>query len=72
MINNACSYRYYVVDVLTDRPSGGNSLAVFPDATGLHDITMAKCAQELNLSETTFVFPSRAKGLHSARPNFHS
>lgn len=61
MISNACSYRYHVVDVFTDRPLEGNSLAVFPDATGLDDITMAKIAQELNLSETTFVFPSVRK-----------
>jgi trans-2,3-dihydro-3-hydroxyanthranilate isomerase len=61
VISNACSYRYYVVDVFTDRPLEGNSLAVFPDATGLDDITMAKIARELNLSETTFVFPSVRK-----------
>jgi predicted PhzF superfamily epimerase YddE/YHI9 len=42
MISNACSYRYHVVDVFTDRPLEGNSLAVFFDATGLDDITMAK------------------------------
>ncbi len=61
MISNACSYRYYVVDVFTDRPLEGNSLAVFLDATGLDDITIAKIAQELNLSETTFAFPSVRK-----------
>jgi predicted PhzF superfamily epimerase YddE/YHI9 len=33
-MSNACSYRYHVVDVFTDRPLEGNSLAVFPDATG--------------------------------------
>ena len=61
MISNAYAYRYYVVDVFTDRPLEGNSLAVFPDATGLDDITMAKIARELNLLETTFVFPSVRK-----------
>jgi trans-2,3-dihydro-3-hydroxyanthranilate isomerase len=60
-MSNACSYGYRVVDVFTDRPLEGNSLAVFSDATGLDDITMAKIAQELNLSETTFVFPSVRK-----------
>jgi trans-2,3-dihydro-3-hydroxyanthranilate isomerase len=57
-MSNECAYRYRVVDVFTDRPLEGNSLAVFPDATGLDDITMRKIAQELNLSETTFVTPS--------------
>jgi len=50
------SYRYCVVDVFTDQPFEGNSLAVFPDASGLDDNTMQRIARELNLSETTFVF----------------
>ena len=50
------SYRYCVVDVFTDQPFEGNSLAVFPDASGLDDDTMQRIARELNLSETTFVF----------------
>src|ERR1700752_2607814 len=50
------SYRYCVVDVFTDQPFQGNSLAVFPDASGLGDDTMQRIARELNLSETTFVF----------------
>jgi len=52
------TYRYRVVDVFTDQPLEGNSLAVFPDASGLDDDTMQKIARELNLSETTFVFPA--------------
>jgi trans-2,3-dihydro-3-hydroxyanthranilate isomerase len=55
----ARSYRYWVVDVLTKQPLEGNSLAVFPDASGLDDDMMQRIARELNLSETTFVFPSR-------------
>jgi trans-2,3-dihydro-3-hydroxyanthranilate isomerase len=50
------SYRYFVVDVFTNLPFEGNSLAVFPDASGLDDDTMQRIARELNLSETTFVF----------------
>ena len=50
------SYRYCVVDVFTNQPFEGNSLAVFPDASGLDDDTMQRIARELNLSETTFVF----------------
>ena len=34
------SHRYCVVDVFTDQPFEGNSLAVFPDASGLDDDTM--------------------------------
>ena len=52
------SYRYRVVDVFTQRPLEGNPLAVFPDASGLDDVTMQRIAKELNLSETTFVVPS--------------
>jgi len=51
-------YRYRVVDVFTTQPLEGNALAVFPDAVGLDTATMQKIARELNLSETTFIFPS--------------
>jgi trans-2,3-dihydro-3-hydroxyanthranilate isomerase len=51
-------YRYRVVDVFTTQPLEGNPLAVFPDGSGLDDGTMQKIAKELNLSETTFVFPA--------------
>jgi trans-2,3-dihydro-3-hydroxyanthranilate isomerase len=50
-------YRFYQVDVFTDRAFGGNPLAVFPDANGLETARMQQIAQEMNLSETTFVFP---------------
>jgi trans-2,3-dihydro-3-hydroxyanthranilate isomerase len=50
------SYRYFVVDVFTNQPFEGNSLAVFPEASGLDDGAMQRIARELNLSETTFVF----------------
>jgi trans-2,3-dihydro-3-hydroxyanthranilate isomerase len=46
------------VDVFTDQPLEGNSLAVFPDASGMDDDLMQRIARELNLSETTFVFPA--------------
>jgi trans-2,3-dihydro-3-hydroxyanthranilate isomerase len=54
------TYRFYQLDVFTDRPLHGNPLAVFPDAEGLDAPTMQSLAREMNLSETTFVFPSRA------------
>ena len=48
----------YQLDVFTDKPLGGNPLAVFPDGVGLDTATMQAIAREMNLSETTFVFPS--------------
>jgi trans-2,3-dihydro-3-hydroxyanthranilate isomerase len=55
-------YRFIQVDVFTDRPFGGNPLAVFPEAEGLTDHEMGQIAQEMNLSETTFVLPPQAPG----------
>jgi len=43
------------VDVFTDRPLGGNALAVFPQAKGLKTQRMQALARETNLSETTFI-----------------
>jgi len=51
-------YRFYQLDVFTDTPLRGNPLAVFPDPQGLAAPTMQALAREMNLSETTFVFPS--------------
>jgi trans-2,3-dihydro-3-hydroxyanthranilate isomerase len=45
------------LDVFTSRPFEGNQLAIFPDATSLTDSEMQAIAREMNLSETTFVFP---------------
>ena len=50
-------FRFYQVDVFTDQAFGGNPLAVFPDAAGLDTGQMQRIALEMNLSETTFVFP---------------
>jgi trans-2,3-dihydro-3-hydroxyanthranilate isomerase len=50
-------FDFSLVDVFTDRPFGGNRLAVFPDATGIADATMQQLAWEFNFSETTFVLP---------------
>src|SRR5882757_2352930 len=48
------------LDVFTSRPLEGNPLAVFPDAAGLSDEQMQALAREMNLSETTFIFPRDA------------
>jgi len=55
-------YRFIQVDVFTDRPFGGNPLAVFPEAEGLTTEEMQHLAREMNLSETTFVLPPQAPG----------
>jgi trans-2,3-dihydro-3-hydroxyanthranilate isomerase len=54
-------YKYYTADVFTDRPFGGNQLAVFPDARGLDSARMQAIAREFNFSETTFVLPPEDK-----------
>jgi len=45
-------------DVFTTRPLEGNPLAVFLDGRGLSDDEMQAIAREMNLSETTFIFPT--------------
>ncbi len=49
--------RYFVYDVFTDAPFGGNQLAVFPDAAALPEADLQKIAAEFNFSEVTFVYP---------------
>lgn len=50
-------HAYFLLDVFTDRPYGGNPLAVFPDGTSLATDQMQCIARELNLSESVFVLP---------------
>jgi trans-2,3-dihydro-3-hydroxyanthranilate isomerase len=50
---------FVTVDVFTDRPFGGNQLAVIPQAEGLSVEQMQAIAGEFNLSETTFVLPAQ-------------
>jgi trans-2,3-dihydro-3-hydroxyanthranilate isomerase len=49
------NYRYYLVDVFSRSPFGGNQLAVLPEARRLSPEGMQKIAQEFNLAETAFV-----------------
>jgi trans-2,3-dihydro-3-hydroxyanthranilate isomerase len=53
------TYQFHQLDVFTDRALSGNPLAVFPEAAGLDDAHMQALAREMNLSETSFVFPSK-------------
>jgi trans-2,3-dihydro-3-hydroxyanthranilate isomerase len=50
-------FDFWRVDVFTDTPLAGNPLAVFHRAAGLSPVEMLGIAREMNLSETTFVFP---------------
>lgn len=50
-------HTYHLTDVFTNRPFGGNPLAVFTDAASILPELMPLIARELNLSETTFVLP---------------
>jgi trans-2,3-dihydro-3-hydroxyanthranilate isomerase len=59
-------YDYLVYDVFTDRPFGGNPLAVLPDAGGIPEARLQKIAREFNYSETTFVYPPQDPA-HTAR-----
>ena len=52
------------VDVFTEIPLAGNPLAVFPRATGLSKEEMEAITREMNLSETTFVFPASSPAAH--------
>lgn len=52
------SHRYLTMDVFSERVFEGNQLAVFPDASGISDITMQQIATELNLAETAFISPA--------------
>ncbi len=54
------TYEFVQLDVFTQTPLEGNPLAVFKDARGLNDAEMQALAREMNLSETTFIFPRDA------------
>src|SRR6476646_7638365 len=56
----ARTYEFVQLDVFTQMPLAGNPLAIFPDASGLNDAEMQALAREMNLSETTFIFPRDA------------
>ena len=56
------AHNFVTLDVFTDRPFGGNPLAIFPKGDGIDAATMQAIAGELNLSETVFIMhPDRKK-----------
>jgi trans-2,3-dihydro-3-hydroxyanthranilate isomerase len=54
--------KYVIADVFTDKPLQGNPVAVFTDAAGLETVDLQRIAREMNLSETTFIFPAKEGG----------
>ena len=48
--------RFLVYDVFTDRPFGGNQLAVIPDAREVPEDRLQRIAREFNFSETVFLY----------------
>ena len=61
------AYEFFTYDVFTDRPFGGNPLAIFPQAAGLDATMMQSIAGELNLSETVFITGSDERGIAHLR-----
>lgn len=55
------------VDVFSSRPLQGNQLAVFTDATSLSDAEMQLLAKEMNLAETSFIFPRKGESATKVR-----
>ena len=49
---------FYQVDVFSNELFGGNPLAVFMQGEDFKEIQLQQVAREMNLSETTFIFPS--------------
>ena len=60
-------YKFYVIDVFTDKQFEGNQLAVFPMAEGLSDESMQKIAKEFNYSETVFINSTKEKNIKMVR-----
>jgi trans-2,3-dihydro-3-hydroxyanthranilate isomerase len=59
-------FSFHTVDVFTDRPFGGNPLAVVLDADALDSVSMQAIAREFGYAETTFVCQPQ-KSSHTAR-----
>ncbi|MEO7602174.1 MAG: PhzF family phenazine biosynthesis protein [Sphingomicrobium sp.] len=54
------AFDFLTLDVFTDRPFGGNPLAIVTDGRELDDAAMQAIATEFNLSETVFFLPPTA------------
>jgi trans-2,3-dihydro-3-hydroxyanthranilate isomerase len=60
--DGGAGHRYVVVDAFADTPLHGNPVAVFFGADDLDAPRMQRIAQEMNLSEVTFVLTPRQGG----------
>ena len=60
------THRIHTVDVFAEKPLAGNQLAVVLDAEDIPEDVMQRIANEMNISETTFVLPP-ADTAHAAR-----
>src|SRR4029450_12927281 len=58
------AFNYRLVNVFAESVLAGNPLCVFEDARGLDAATMQALALQFNLSETTFVLPSKIASAH--------
>jgi trans-2,3-dihydro-3-hydroxyanthranilate isomerase len=56
------AFRYVICDVFTDVALAGNQLAVFTDAREIPEARLQDLAREVNVPETTFVYPPQADG----------
>ncbi|HMB60761.1 MAG TPA: PhzF family phenazine biosynthesis isomerase, partial [Xanthomonadales bacterium] len=65
-------HQYFTADVFTRTPFHGAQIAVFPNAEGLSDEQMQAIAQELNLSETVFLFPINGNNDHFRQRIFNT
>lgn len=54
------AHPYLLLDVFTEKAFGGNPLAVFPHGEDIDPSLLQPIARELNLTETTFVYPARS------------
>jgi trans-2,3-dihydro-3-hydroxyanthranilate isomerase len=54
------SLEYFHMDVFSHTPYSGNSLPVFPDASGLNAEQMFCLTQELRHFEAIFLLPERS------------
>ena len=60
-------YTFHIVDVFGSTPSGGNQLAVLPDAAAISTAGMQKIARVFNFGETAFVLPKNDPNTYRVR-----
>jgi len=54
--------RYVIADVFTDKPFGGNQLAVFTDARDIPEEWLQQLTREFNFAETVFLYTAEGDG----------